>query len=140
MIYRPFILDEFNELELYSTLSALITIYSGSLYVSEDISEFVKIIAFTTIVLVNSAFITRWIWSMFEIIFRIYNNFFQKFFPNFTAKYMRLNKKISSKKHFITNISTIKSDTARSNSNVSLNKKSNRSKKVKPIKGKKVFI
>ena len=89
MFYQPFILREFNTLEFYSTLSALITIFSGSLYVS-DVNDYLKALCFFVIVLVNAAFSLRWILSMFEIIFNLHFNFFKKYFPKFSQKYISI--------------------------------------------------
>lgn len=106
MFYQPFILREFNTLEFYSTLSALITIYSGSLYVS-DINDYLKALCFIVIVLVNAAFSLRWLWSMFEIIFNVHFNFFEKYFPKFTQKYISINSLMAGKQNSLIRSMTI---------------------------------
>ena len=121
MFYQPFILREFNTLEFYSTLSALITIYSGSLYVS-DINDYLKALCFIVIVLVNAAFSLRWLWSMFEIIFNVHFNFFEKYFPKFTQKYISINSLMAGKQNSLIRSMTIANA------------------KVKPLTQKKIYV
>ena len=74
---RPFLLKQMNFLEFYSNLSALITIYSGALYIS-DISDAFKAITFICILIVNILFGILWITSFLQIIFHVHINFFLK--------------------------------------------------------------
>ncbi len=75
---RPFLLKQMNLLEFYSNLSAFLTIYSGSLYISE-IGDLLKAIAFLCIILINVLFGLFWIFSFFEIVFYVHSNFFAKY-------------------------------------------------------------
>lgn len=97
IICKPFILREFNSLEIFSNLSTLITIYSGSLYIL-DITDFFKVLTFFIIVLVNTIFALRWLWSMFEIVFNIHFDFFEKYCPEFSKKYLMLNQNLKNQK------------------------------------------
>lgn len=74
---RPFLLKQMNFLEFYSNLSALITIYSGALYIS-DVSDSFKAITFICILIVNILFGVLWIKSFLQIVFHIHFNFFLK--------------------------------------------------------------
>lgn len=74
---RPFLLKSMNFLEFYSNLSALITIYSGALYIS-DVNDTFKAVTFVCIVIVNLLFGILWITSFLQIIFHVHFNFFFK--------------------------------------------------------------
>ena len=60
---RPFILRKMNILELYSNLSAALTIYSGALYVME-VGDWLKALCFVNVVLINGVFAYIWLSSM----------------------------------------------------------------------------
>ena len=79
----PFIANELNFLELYSNLAVSITLFSGALYVQENIDETLKGFLFLMIIFVNIVFGIFWFWSCFCIFFEKHSLFFFKHFPIF---------------------------------------------------------
>ena len=80
---RPFIFNELNKIECYSLLSAIITLFSGALYRC-DVSDELKAISFTTIILVNTLFCVRWLMSLLGIVFQTNMDKLRRIFPRFT--------------------------------------------------------
>ena len=90
---RPFLLRELNILEAHSNATALITIFAGSLYIL-DITDGLKAILFVLIILINSFFIVRWIFSVFDILMLTYETKILKFCPFILNTYYLLRKSI----------------------------------------------
>ena len=80
---RPFIFDEVGKIELSSLLSAIITLFSGALYIC-DIGDELKIINFATIILVNTSFCVIWLSSLLRIVFQTNIDKLQRIFPRCT--------------------------------------------------------
>ena len=73
-------LRELNILEVYSNISALVTIFAGSLYIS-DVGNEGKMFAFLLIILVNTIFTVKWLFEIFDILFFTYEKTISKCFP-----------------------------------------------------------
>lgn len=86
---RPFALRELNILDVNSNLTALITIFAGSLYII-DTSEEVKALVFILIVIINTAFVIKWFGSVLEIIVYSYEHKIYKICPWFLKLYLIL--------------------------------------------------
>ena len=78
--YKPFIFKTMNVLEVYSNMTALITIFSGSLYVL-DINDNSKAIIFILIVLVNTKFALKWMFSVLDFALKTYEKQILRFCP-----------------------------------------------------------
>ena len=87
--YKPFTLIEMNILEVESNITALITIFSGSLYVL-DVGDAFKAIIFALIMLANTNFAFRWVFSVCDFTFKLYENKINKFCPFILRPYHAL--------------------------------------------------
>ena len=65
-VYRPFEIEKLNKLEQLSILTSATTIYSGLLYLTDDISEEMKIFIFALILLSNAVFLGTWLLGILE--------------------------------------------------------------------------
>ena len=92
LFYKPFVFKELNDIEIYSNLSIMITIFSGALYVQDIINDNLKAFLFFGILFVNLTFGIYWVISCFGLFF--YNHFsvFYKFFPKFTKNFVAVNE------------------------------------------------
>lgn len=83
--FQPFITSNLNSLELFSNLSVTMTLYGGSIYLQQDLTnEFVKVILFFGILFINIFFGVLWTLSTFQIFFHKHVDFFRKYLPNLT--------------------------------------------------------
>lgn len=89
--YKPFILSSLNELEIYSNFAALISIFAGSLYVL-DVNDEIKAITFCVIILINTAFSLKWMFSVIDIIKTTFSSKIFKFCPKLIRFYAILQK------------------------------------------------
>ena len=78
---RPFIWRELNALEFYSTMAAFITLFSGSLYIS-DISDDLKAFIFIFIILTNTFFGLNFLYYLFCLALNLYFENLEKLCPN----------------------------------------------------------
>lgn len=60
---NPFNSSKLNLIEKQSNMAALLTIFSGSLY-SNGVEDSVKLVAFIAIVIINSIFMSSWIFTV----------------------------------------------------------------------------
>jgi len=86
---QPFNFKELNKIEEYSLSSAIITLFSGALYIC-DVSDDLKALTFAIIILVNIAFCISWLVSLLNVVFQAQLGRFQKYFPNFTYSLVAL--------------------------------------------------
>ena len=91
---RPFALRELNILELQSNLTAMITIFAGALYIL-DVGDFVKIIVFFLIVVINSIFAVKWFLAVWDIVFITYERNIFRICPCFVVNFYILKKTIA---------------------------------------------
>lgn len=80
--HKPFAWESLNKMEEKSNLSAFLTIFGGCLYVSK-ISDSLKIIVFSTILMANSLFLLKWISTVINIYARLYAPKLFKICPKF---------------------------------------------------------
>lgn len=80
---RPFMVKELNQIEEYSLLSAMITLFSGAFYVC-DVTDYLKAISFIAIILVNFAFCFSWLLSLINMAFQAHMGKLQEHFPGCT--------------------------------------------------------
>lgn len=80
---KPFVFNRLNDIECYSLMSAIITLFSGALYLC-NIGDFMKALSFSAIILVNLCFSFIWILNLLDIIFETNLGKLQHFFPFFT--------------------------------------------------------
>ena len=80
---KPFMVKELNQIEEYSLLSAMITLFSGAFYVC-DVKDYLKAINFVAILLVNFAFCFSWLLSLINIAFQAHMGKLQEYFPGCT--------------------------------------------------------
>ena len=84
-LYQPFTFQKLNVIEFYSLLSAIITLYSGALYIS-DVNDTLKALSFLTILMVNLAFCFTWLLSLTSIVFSSNIKKLQNLFPQCTYR------------------------------------------------------
>ena len=84
LFYKPFVYKELNDIELYSNLSIMITIFSGALYVQEVLNDSLRAFLFFWILFVNTSFGIYWVTSCFGLFFYSHFGFIFKHFPNIT--------------------------------------------------------
>lgn len=82
---HPFVFDELNDIELNSLMSAMITLFSGALYLC-DVGDYIKALSFSAIIFVNSCFSLGWAFHLFNGVFDANFAKLQKIFPYFTHK------------------------------------------------------
>jgi hypothetical protein len=82
---RPYNSNELNHMETEALFTATITIYCGLYYLSDSISEELKVILFVVIVIGNAYFIIFWGYYMMQALV----DMFIKIFPQFRAKFKR---------------------------------------------------
>ena len=87
----PFVSKELNMLELSSNLTALIILYSGTLY-SNNIGVYFQVILFINIMMFNSRFCISCFFSLIKIFFNTFIIKIQRFFPRLTANYVAMLK------------------------------------------------
>lgn len=80
---HPFVFSILNDIECYSLMSAIITLFSGALYLC-NVSDYIKAISFSAIVLVNLCFALCWALNLFSIVFETNLTKLQQIFPFFT--------------------------------------------------------
>ena len=85
LVYKPFTFQNLNVMEFYSLLSAIITLYSGALYIS-DVNDNLKAISFLTLIFVNLAFCITWFISLISIVFHSNIKKMQNLFPQCTYR------------------------------------------------------
>ena len=78
--FRPYVLRELNILELQSNLTALITIFSGLIFVIQG-GKFLEICVFLMIVIMNSIFMVKWFLNVCDVIFYTYEKKIYKVCP-----------------------------------------------------------
>ena len=86
MKYRPFTLPKLNAMERQSNMAALITIFSGALYLL-GINDTTKALSFFIILLVNMRFFWLWIFTVFHIYMNTYERKIFKCCPGFLNLY-----------------------------------------------------
>ena len=82
MVCRPFILHELNTLEFQANISAIITLYSGTLYMN-DISKEFKAILFFLIVMTNITFFINFFMNTLYLFLTMHFERIHKFCPYF---------------------------------------------------------
>lgn len=82
---KPFLLREMNYLELYSNISASLTIFSGALFLT-DINDYLKAFSFTIIILVNGIFALTWLTSMTRLVFHVHHQKLERICPCFLVR------------------------------------------------------
>lgn len=98
--FQPFITSNLNSLELFSNLSVTMTLYGGSIYIQQDLTnEFVKVILFFGILFINIFFGLLWTFSTFQIFFHKHVGFFRKYFPKLTKIIIFLEKYLMSSRY-----------------------------------------
>ena len=88
---KPFFSKEMNILELSSNLSALLTLISGALYILNT-NEFLKMIFFIFMVIINSTFGYIWLDSLIFILVKNHLELIEKYFPKVGIKILALKK------------------------------------------------
>ena len=91
---RPFVVQEMNMLEIQSNLTAMITIFSGSLYIL-NVSDIIKASTFTSIILINTFFAVKWFFSTLDAVLYFYGGKINRFCPcllNYYAIYKKTNE------------------------------------------------
>lgn len=82
MVCRPFILHELNTLEFQANISAIITLYSGTLYMN-DISKEFKAILFFLIIMTNIIFFINFFMNTLYLFITMHFERIHKFCPYF---------------------------------------------------------
>lgn len=98
LIYQPFLVVELNILELYSNISVYMTIFSGAIYLQDNISDRFKIFLFIWILLFDLVFVTYWFFLCSKLFFFRYVEMFAKFCPWVTTTLLRTKKEKDSKR------------------------------------------
>ena len=88
--HHPFILNEHNYLEYYSSISSLFLIFAAFLYISE-VSTLMKALCFVFINITNFLFIMSWTCGILKILVFKYSHFFLKYLPTFVVIIMTIN-------------------------------------------------
>ena len=65
-LYFPFTVDKLNRLEQMSILTAATTIYSGLLYLTDDMGDGMKIFLYVMILTSNTIFLVAWLQGLLE--------------------------------------------------------------------------
>ena len=65
-VYRPFKIEKLNKLEQMSIVTSATTIYSGLLYLTDDIGEEMKLFIFALILISNAVFLFTWLLGILE--------------------------------------------------------------------------
>lgn len=94
---RPFVFAPLNQIELYSLMSAIITLFAGALYIS-DVNDYLKAISFMVILLVNFAFVLTWLFSLLNIVFETNFNKMKEKCPALAYKLMAFLKTLQKTK------------------------------------------
>lgn len=81
---RPFIYQNHNNLEFYSSFSAFFLIFVAYLYLTE-VSLVIKAICFIMINLTNILFFIPWVFEVIRVIIFRYHSFFVSFLPKTTT-------------------------------------------------------
>lgn len=92
--FRPFVLRELNILELQSNFTATITIFAGALYIL-DVGDFVKILVFFLIVVINTIFAVKWFLNVWDIVFFTYETKIFRVCPSLISNLYILRKSIA---------------------------------------------
>ena len=98
LFYKPFVFKELNDIEIYSNLSIMITIFSGALYVQNVINDTLRAFLFFWILLVNITFGIYWVSSCFGLFFYNYFGVFLRHFPKFTKSVVAFSEAFSQTK------------------------------------------
>lgn len=96
---RPFSLRELNILDLNSNLTALMTIFAGSLYIL-DINEQFKALIFVLLIIINTKFAITWFEATLEIIIYSYQHQISKICPWILKIYLILKHITEKAKYF----------------------------------------
>lgn len=83
---RPFLLRRMNILEFYSNLSASLTLFLATIYISNK-NEFLNGMCFILVALVNLNFGYQWLSAVINIVVLTHGPYLQKHFPNLIAYY-----------------------------------------------------
>ena len=83
---RPFLLRKMNILELYSNLSASLTLVLGTIYISNE-NEFLNVLCFFFVALVNICFGYLWLTTIIKILIMTHEQKIKKYYPKLTACY-----------------------------------------------------
>lgn len=95
---KPFVLNSLNILDVNSNYTILFTLFAGALYISQ-ISEGVRLLIFSIIVVFNTIFVIKWAFGVFEIVTYTYEKNIQKFCP-FLLLFIMIVKKTSQETKF----------------------------------------
>ena len=79
---RPFLDDEINLLEIQSNITAVVSLFAGSLYIL-DINDQLKAIAFSAIVIFNTLFAVKWFFSFLDVVIYLYGKKIFSYCPSF---------------------------------------------------------
>ena len=90
---KPFILKEMNDLEFYSTLSAALILFSGSLYIT-NANEIVNTFSFIMVIIINIYFGWIWIKSIIIANFQLIERFLPKTFRKIIIYFEKLTFKM----------------------------------------------
>lgn len=93
LLYKPFILQDLNILELKSNFAALTVLFVGNLYLC-DVSDNLKAFCFVGIVVINTWFFVNFLLDIIFLFFQINFEKFSKFSPRLTLIFARLLIKI----------------------------------------------
>lgn len=93
--HKPYVLESLNYMEEKSNLTAFVTIFGGCLYVA-NISEYLKVIVFSTILIINLIFLLKWISTVVHIYAKLYAPKLFKICPKFMKCFLKLSVKIKS--------------------------------------------
>lgn len=89
IIYKPFILQELNILELKSNFAALTVLFVGNLYLC-DIYDSLKAICFVVIVIINTWFFLNFLFDLIFLFFQIHFEKINKILPRFTVVFAKI--------------------------------------------------
>lgn len=91
---KPYNLPLLNQIEQYSNNAALVTIFSGCLYIL-DISEVTKEFIFFILLAYNLRFLTAWLLTFLNIYFIVYGRKMIKYCPKFMKFLAVIHKRVN---------------------------------------------